>query len=147
MQGATDAARESWFRGFVRLCATALVLVLMFNTTQALGAPSKDTGTPKPVIESARAGQCVAEPGFMRRNHMELLKHQRDDTVHGGIRGAKFSLKACIECHASQTSNSVTAGETNFCVSCHNYVAVKIDCFECHATQAQKTTSVQQLKP
>ena len=26
----------------------------------------------------------------MRRNHMDLLKHQRDDTVHGGIRGAKY---------------------------------------------------------
>jgi predicted CXXCH cytochrome family protein len=89
--------------------------------------------TPQPVIERATQGsQCVADPAVMRRSHMDFLKHQRDDTVHGGIRGAKFSLKACIECHASKQTASVTQAETNFCVSCHSYAAVKIDCFECH---------------
>jgi hypothetical protein len=107
-------------------------------------APAKSTSrVPQPVIEAARGGQCVEDPAFMRRNHMELLKHQRDDTMRGGIRGAKYSLKTCIECHASQASNSVAAAPTNFCVSCHSYAAVKIDCFECHATQPQKTSSVQ----
>ena len=72
----------------------------------------------------------------MRRSHMDLLKHQRDDTVHGGIRGAKFSLKGCIDCHASQQTGSVARAETNFCVSCHSYAAVKIDCFECHTGKA-----------
>jgi hypothetical protein len=106
-------------------------------------AAQASSRVPKPVIEAARGGQCVEDPAFMRRNHMELLKHQRDDTMHGGIRGAKYSLKTCIECHASQVSNSVAAAPTNFCVSCHSYAAVKIDCFECHATQPQKTSSVQ----
>ena len=92
--------------------------------------------TPKPVIERAVKGEtCVADPAFMRRNHMDLLKHQRDDTVHGGIRGAKYSLKECIACHASRKTMSVNAAETNFCVSCHSYAAVKIDCFDCHATK------------
>ena len=68
----------------------------------------------------------------MRRNHMDLLKHQRDETMHGGMRGAKYSLKACIECHASQKTGSVAQAQTDFCVSCHSYAAVKIDCFECH---------------
>ena len=92
--------------------------------------------TPVPVIERAASGaQCVADPQFMRRNHMDLLKHQRDDTVREGVRGAKFSLKGCIECHASRETGSVTKASTNFCVSCHSYAAVKIDCFECHASQ------------
>lgn len=73
----------------------------------------------------------------MRRNHMELLKHQRDDTLRSGIRTTKYSLKDCISCHASQTTNSVTAAPSNFCQSCHTYAAVKIDCFECHANQPQ----------
>jgi predicted CXXCH cytochrome family protein len=89
--------------------------------------------TPLPTIEPAAKGeQCVAEPAFMRRNHMDLLKHQRDDTVFGGIRGARNSLKECIACHASSKTGSVAKTETNFCVSCHTYTAVKIDCFECH---------------
>ena len=94
--------------------------------------------TPRPVVEAAAAGtQCVAPPEVMRRKHMDFLKHQRDDTVHGGIRGAKFSLKGCIDCHASQKTHSVAKEETNFCVSCHSYAAVKIDCFECHTSKAR----------
>ena len=88
-----------------------------------------------PVIEWATGGHCVEPPEVMRRFHMDYLKHQRDDTLQRGIRGAKYSLKACVECHASRTSNSVTAAPTNFCISCHSYAAVKIDCFQCHATQ------------
>lgn len=100
------------------------------------GAGAQDGRTPKPVIEPAAAGtQCVADPAFMRRNHMEMLKHQRDDTVRAGARTGKFSLNACIQCHASQQTNSVAAAQTNFCVSCHSYTAVRIDCFECHAAK------------
>lgn len=114
-----------------------LLLGLLLLATSAFAA---DEGgrTPKPVIEpAAKGGQCVANSDFMRRNHMEMLKHQRDDTVRGGIRGGQYSLKACVECHASQKTGSVTQGETNFCVSCHSYAAVKIDCFECHASKPQ----------
>ena len=108
------------------------LLGLLFVATTALAAD--DAGrTPRPAIARAAQGnQCVEGPSFMRRNHMELLKHQRDDTVRGGIRGAKHSLKDCIECHASRETASVNKAPTDFCVSCHSYAAVKIDCFECH---------------
>jgi hypothetical protein len=99
------------------------------------GAPAQEARTPRPVIEPAKGGQCVADPAFMRRNHMDLLKLQRDDTVRAGARAGQFSLQACIQCHASQKTNSVAQGETNFCVSCHSYAAVQIDCFECHASK------------
>jgi hypothetical protein len=92
--------------------------------------------TPVPVIEKAIVGTtCVADPATMRRTHMDLLKHQRNDTVHGGVRTGAASLKACINCHASQQTHSVVQGETNFCVSCHSYAAVQIDCFECHSSK------------
>ncbi|MDD2917553.1 hypothetical protein [Rhodoferax sp.] len=99
------------------------------------------------MIEKARGGQCVEEPAFMRRNHMKLLIHQRDDTLRGGIRTGKHSLKACITCHASQTSQSVNAEPGNFCQSCHSYAAVKIDCFQCHANQPAGIVAQQQVKP
>jgi predicted CXXCH cytochrome family protein len=115
------------------VCALALPLA------SSLAADSR---VPKPVIEPARAGtQCIAEPATMRREHPAMLKHQRDDTVHGGIRGAKASLKGCIDCHASAKTASVAQAETNFCVSCHSYAAVKIDCFECHNSKAQSVAS------
>lgn len=89
----------------------------------------------EPLVQKAQGGQCVDDPAFMRRNHMALLKHQRDDTLHGGVRTGKYSLKACVACHASQTSQSVSAEKGDFCESCHTYAAVKIDCFECHANK------------
>jgi hypothetical protein len=75
----------------------------------------------------------VADPVFMRKNHMDLLKHQRDDTMHRGMRAPKFSLTGCINCHASKKSRSVVADAGNFCQSCHTYAGVSLDCFECHS--------------
>jgi hypothetical protein len=115
--------------------AAALWLLLAGTVVLAADAPGATPRVPKPVIEPARGGQCVEDPATMRRDHMKFLQHQRDETVHGGVRGAKHSLKTCIQCHASQTTQSVAATKTNFCVICHSFAAVKIDCFECHATQ------------
>ena len=105
--------------------------------TAADGPAVSVSRVPQPVIESARGGQCVADAAYMRRHHMEMLKHQRDDTLRGGVRTGGYSLKACIACHASQATNSVNATGSNFCQSCHDYAAVHIDCFECHANQPQ----------
>lgn len=109
------------------IAGAAVLLATLAMAGSALGAP------PLPTLERAQRGeQCVEDTATMRRFHMEFLKHQRDETVHGGIRGAKHSLKDCVACHASTKTGSVAAAPTDFCVSCHTYAAVKIDCFECH---------------
>ncbi len=114
------------------------LLLISSLATSAPGTPQPGSdGVPKPVIEAARGGQCVEDPAFMRRNHMKLLKHQRGDTMRDGNRTGKYSLKACVDCHASSTTSSVSASSSNFCQSCHTYAAVKIDCFECHASKPQ----------
>lgn len=92
---------------------------------------------PAPTITIEKGDKCVRDPEFMRRNHMELLKHQRDETVHKGVRGTDISLKGCIDCHASRKTNSVIGSNENFCQSCHSYAAVKLDCFECHSSKPQ----------
>ena len=107
---------------------------------------SVNAAAPKPVVEKALKGeQCVEDTDYMRRNHMKLLTHQRDGTVHEGIRTKKHSLKECINCHAGKTTGSVTASKDNFCVSCHSYAAVKIDCFDCHSSKPQLTATSQPL--
>ena len=104
-------------------------------------AQAQASRVPKPMIEPARAGtQCIADPATMRREHPAMLEHQRDATVRGGIRGAKASLKACIACHASAQTGSVAKTETNFCISCHSYTAVRVDCFGCHASRPASTS-------
>jgi [DsrC]-trisulfide reductase subunit J len=91
-----------------------------------------------PEIARGKGEQCVADTGLMRREHMKLLLHQRDETMHRGIRTRKFSLKECVDCHAvsGPDAGAVSAGNPrHFCRACHDYAAVKIDCFECHASR------------
>jgi len=90
-----------------------------------------------PVLDAARSGPCVQDPKLMRRAHMEFLKHDRDDTVRRGIRPAKHSLAACVDCHASAGDGRVLGTERHFCQGCHTYAAVKVDCFDCHASAAR----------
>jgi len=94
-------------------------------------------GVDKPVLAPAKGEKCIAPPEVMRREHPDMLKHQRDLTVHQGVRGAKVDLEQCVECHASKQSGSVAATKQDFCESCHAYAGVKIDCFECHASRPE----------
>ena len=109
---------------------------LVLGTGFAVDAGAADR-VPLPVLVKAAKGEACVEPlPVIRRDHMKFLMHQRDDTVHGGIRGARHSLVGCIDCHAGKDD----AGQWvridapgQFCASCHEYAAVKIDCFQCHA--------------
>ena len=121
-------------------------LLLAATMVAASGIAFAGDGVPKPVLTIENKGQCVAPPEEMRRNHMEMLKHQRDKTLRLGQRGAKVSLNACIECHASKRNGSVLGSDQNFCQSCHSYAAVKLDCFECHQPKTGMTT-VGSIKP
>jgi hypothetical protein len=106
-----------------------------FAAVLLLAPALSSAGAAKPVVKIENPGQCIAPAEEMRRNHMEMLKHQRDRTMRQGIRGEKASLNECINCHASKTTGSVT-GKDNFCESCHSYAAVKLDCWDCHQPKA-----------
>ena len=94
-----------------------------------------------PQFPEGRGEECVEPLEVIRRDHMDFLNHQRDETVHEGIRTKQHSLKNCIECHASKDDEgnwiSVSA-PGQFCESCHSYAAVSMDCFQCHATTPEK---------
>ena len=100
-------------------------------------APAPASRVPRPSVETGEGGKCVADTEFMRRNHMKLLLHQRDETVHAGVRPRESSLEACVACHASKKTGSVVGSDQNFCQGCHAYAAVRIDCFECHASKPE----------
>jgi predicted CXXCH cytochrome family protein len=107
-------------------------------TVATLAVTAAVAGSLAPTVQKAAKGdRCVEDTATMRRNHMRFLEHQRDETVHGGIRGAKHSLRGCIDCHASPATGSVNQAGTDFCVQCHRFAAVKIDCFDCHTGKAQ----------
>ena len=119
----------------MRTPCTVLIAIALCAGIPSPAACAEAGRVPKPVIEAGKGEKCVENADFMRRNHMELLKHQRDATMHRGIRTRNHSLNGCIECHASRKDNSVVGSDQNFCQSCHSYAAVKVDCFECHASK------------
>lgn len=82
-----------------------------------------------------KTGKCEWDTAFMRRNHMKLMLHKRDETMHQGVRSKTASLKDCVNCHVTKDETGKPIKVSNpkhFCASCHQYVAVKLDCFECH---------------
>lgn len=93
--------------------------------------------------------KCVEPADVMRREHMDFIMHQRDETMHKGIRGvtAKHSLKDCIDCHAGYDNQGKAVpinAEGQFCESCHDYAAVSIDCFSCHRTTPDGVNKMRQ---
>lgn len=94
-----------------------------------------------PDLDMGQGGHCVDDPRFMRLNHMTLMLHQRDQTLRQGIRGGKYSLAGCVDCHASKVNHSVLGTDHNFCQGCHVYAAVKIDCFECHSSAPRQSVT------
>ena len=109
-----------------------IIKIILFILLFAI-APVWAADSIAPKLDIGKGGQCVEDPQWMRKNHMHLLKHQRDEALRKGVRDEKLSLKNCIECHASTKDDSVIARDDSFCVGCHRYEAVKIDCFECRS--------------
>jgi hypothetical protein len=126
------------------------VVFLLAALTAGLLSPAfaaeekKSARVPLPNVTITRQGEkCVEPTEVMRRNHMNFILHQRDETMHRGIRTSKHALKNCVNCHADTTSGSVL-GKDGFCQACHVYTAVKIDCFGCHTDKAEKQTGAAQ---
>ena len=129
-----------------RVMQLLTVVALALVVTAPARAADKDGGVPLPDIIPATPGtKCVQPADVMRRQHMDFLKHHRDETMHEGIRTPQYSLKACIQCHVPVEGTTAAAGQEEhkgfFCQNCHVYAGVKIDCFECHATKPEKTAA------
>lgn len=105
-------------------------------------------GAPKPDIPKGKGDKCVEDTDYMRKNHMELILHQRDETMYRGLRTKKHSLKECIECHVVNDNNEQPVSHLDskhFCVQCHEYASVSIDCFDCHASKPRAEKAGQNL--
>jgi len=108
--------------------------------------PFSDLTIPEPERHVSATEECVAPVDEMRRNHMKYILHQRDETVHKGIRTRRHSLEECVNCHAAKDNQGefipVNAPD-QFCYSCHTYASVNIDCFQCHATKPVRASRLE----
>lgn len=132
-----------------RSIRTWLRLAVLGAAAAFLAVPALEAaaGVDLPKLEKGKGDKCVEDTQFMRRNHMDLLKHHRDETMRKGIRTTQHSLKKCVECHASEKTGSVAASKEDFCAACHSYASVKLDCWDCHATKPGKKAAAQTATP
>jgi len=96
---------------------------------------------PKVPIDKAK-GECVLPADQMRREHMHILKHRRDETMFHGVRGGKTALEACLTCHVVKGKDGkpvTVASEKHFCRVCHDYAAVRVDCWACHKSVPEQS--------
>ena len=121
--------------------AAAVLAIMLTVAGFADAGESRAQRVALPVIKIEKGAACVAPTEEMRRDHMKMLLHQRDRTVRQGLREPRFSLKNCVNCHASRETGSVL-GKEGFCSSCHSYASVSIDCFECHTPLRQSGAAV-----
>ncbi len=119
-------------RFFVSLVAA----VLIFAGLGAVGAQAQSLFGP--TVPKAVGSPHPEGNEFWRINHMDLLSHDRDETMRLGNRDINASLKECVACHAVNDAAGEPVGyesEEFICRVCHDYVAVKIDCFSCHQSK------------
>lgn len=124
---------------------TLRLLMLLITSMVTLPAAASPEGSLFPHIVEPEGVECVQPEEEMRRNHMEYILHQRDETVYRGIRAniedTGYSLAECIDCHVFPNEYGEIAShkdKEHFCTSCHQYASVQIDCFSCHADKPQK---------
>jgi len=111
-----------------------MVLVLALSAAMpAVGEEARSRFLPE--IAKGTGDSHAEGNDFWRRNHMEMMEHDRDLTMYSGDRAIQASLGACFDCHAVKdpAGQPVTYRDArHFCRSCHDYAAVHIDCFMCH---------------
>ena len=112
-------------------------LLLVFTLLIAAMSPAlaQERSSLLPDIPKATGAPHPEGNEYWRRNHMDLMRHDRDLTMRDGDRDVGASLKSCFDCHAATNSAGAIVtyeSEQHFCRTCHDYVAVKVDCFMCH---------------
>ncbi|HFC93334.1 MAG TPA: hypothetical protein ENJ51_11050 [Leucothrix mucor] len=139
---------------FSKFLSVTSLMLLLFSLLGISGCESEPPEIEKKIAKAVKKfdteEQMLAHKADMRKNHMERLLHKRDQTVHEGIRTPKYSLKKCISCHVPVPTKSKTVSHKDpehFCVTCHAYVSVQIDCFQCHASHPDKPEIATAMKP
>ncbi len=123
-------------RQLSKLLLTSALLLWSMGSIAASNYNGPDRDSSGNIVPTPKGESCVAPIADMRANHMDYLKHKRNETMRKGIRTEENSLVECINCHVTPGEDGKVAriaDETHFCASCHRSASVTLDCFECHA--------------
>jgi len=116
--------------GFAQFGLVLPALLLAGLALTLTGCGKVEAPAPHLVLE-ARGDQCVEPTEVIRRDHMKILMHERDEAKLYGRRNPDHSFVGCVDCHVSPTASRDDPA-THFCMACHQFNAVRMDCFQCH---------------
>jgi hypothetical protein len=137
------------FSRVVGILSSLLLMMPLASSADEEGhrLPFSDLVLTEPGRHFSDTQECVEPEDEMKRNHMNYILHQRDETMHKGIRTRQYALEECINCHAVKGEDGEyvrVEDPRHFCASCHTYAAVNIDCFQCHADIPARESTLQQ---
>jgi len=137
------------FSRVVGILSSLLLLMPLASSADEEGhrLPFSELVITEPARHFSDTQECVEPEDEMKRNHMDYILHQRDETVHKGIRTRQYALEECINCHASKGDDGEyirVEDPRHFCAGCHIYASVSIDCFQCHADVPVRDSKLQQ---
>ena len=136
----------TWCIGMKRLFG--IMLVVFTAITGSANAQDNSSSSLYPAIPKALGDPHPEGNDFMRINHMKLMRHDRDEVVRLGNREIEYSIKECVACHVVSGPDALPISVENdqhFCRTCHEYAAVKIDCFQCHNSKPDEKIQIRLL--
>lgn len=117
----------------VFLCIALFPVLLNHGQAAANLTPALET----PEIEALEDRACIESTEYMRSEHMHLLDDWRNEVIREGkteytsSSGQVFDMsleEGCFDCHSNRSE---------FCLSCHDYVGVEVDCWNCHVGELE----------
>ncbi len=119
-----------------------MIRLLIIGLFALLAAPVMAQDSLFPDIPKATGEAHPEGNEYWRINHPDMLRHDRNLTVHEGDRQIQASISECVTCHAVKGPDAAPVtieSDQHFCRACHDYAAVKIDCFQCHSSVSEDT--------
>ncbi len=127
-----------WLVIFIIVFVGFAAFPLLYNLGTKEPAPQLDIGD-----KARMAGSCIMDKATMRTQHMQILDKWRDKVVRHGertttINGKTYEISlsnTCLGCHDKRDE---------FCIKCHDYVSVRVYCWDCHVDPAKGQKEVAQ---
>lgn len=117
---------------FIGLIIFLVLLTFPFWYGKGRAVPSLQLKIDTPEIARLAEKKCLEPTAYMRANHMELIDSWREAVVREGQRYYVTSSGKNVTMSLSQSCLGCHSNKEQFCDACHNYAAVKPNCWSCH---------------
>ncbi len=117
---------------FLGVLIFLVLLTFPFWYGRGKAIPALRLSLDTPQIQQLAEKKCIEPTAYMRSSHMELIGRWRTAVVREGEDLYVASDGKRINMSLSQNCLGCHSNKEQFCDTCHNYAAVKPNCWSCH---------------